>query len=310
MTQDAEILALTIEPADPVGEIARKLIHALCSEMSKRYGAPPNPFSPSEAAAPRTVFLVARLTGQPVGCGALRWFDDDTAEIKRMYVVPTARRNGIARRILVELQRHAQAFSYRAIRLETGIHQPEAQRLYESVGYRSITAFGQYVGNPTSICYEKVLPDTIREMPAITILPYFDADHRTGVIALWNAVFGYEAIHNRPSIVIDKKIGNGDGLFFVALSTGTVIGTVMAGYDGHRGWIYSVAVSPAHRRRGVGSQLVYFAEKALANKGCVKVNLQIMEGNESVVAFYASLGFSVEKRISMGKRMHENIPAA
>jgi hypothetical protein len=56
--------------------------------------------------------------------------------------------------------------------------------------------------------------------------------------------------------------------------------------------------------------LVCFAERALANKGCVKVNLQIMDGNESVSAFYASLGFSVEKRVSMGKRIHENIPAA
>jgi ribosomal protein S18 acetylase RimI-like enzyme len=83
----------------------------------------------------------------------------------------------------------------------------------------------------------------------------------------------------------------------------------MAGYDGHRGWIYSVAVSTAHRRRGIGSQLVRMAERALATMGCVKVNLQIMEGNEHVTAFYAALGFSVEKRVSMGKRLPENIPA-
>jgi hypothetical protein len=57
------------------------------------------------------------------------------------------------------------------------------------------------------------------------------------VIALWDAVFGYEATHNRPDLVIDKKIGNGDKLFFVALSTARVIATIMAGYDDHRGWI-------------------------------------------------------------------------
>lgn len=157
MTQTTESLTLAIESADPIGETARELIHALCSEMSQRYGTPPSPFSPSEAAAPRTVFLLARLSGQPVGCGALRRFDDHTAEIKRMYVAPAGRRKGIARRILGELERHAQAFSYRAIRLETGIRQPEAQRLYESLGYRRIAAFGPYVGNPTSICYERVL---------------------------------------------------------------------------------------------------------------------------------------------------------
>lgn len=153
--------ALRIEPVDPVGEVARELIHALCSEMSERYGAPPSPFSPSEAAAPRTVFLVARLSGQPVGCGALRWFDVHTAEIKRMYVAPPGRRKGIARRILIELEQHAHEFDYRAVRLETGVRQPEAQRLYESLGYQRIAAFGPYAGNPTSVCYERILHDTI-----------------------------------------------------------------------------------------------------------------------------------------------------
>ena len=76
-------------------------------------------------------------------------------------MAPAGRRKGIARRILVELERHAQAFSYRAIRLETGIRQPEAQRLYESLGYRRIPAFGPYVDNPTSVCYAKVLQDTL-----------------------------------------------------------------------------------------------------------------------------------------------------
>ena len=107
--------------------------------------------------ASRAIFLLARLRGQPVGCGALRRFDDHTAEIKRMYVTPAARRQGIARRILIELERHAREFSYRAVRLETGIQQPEAQRLYESLGYQRIAAFGHYVGNPTSVCYEKII---------------------------------------------------------------------------------------------------------------------------------------------------------
>jgi ribosomal protein S18 acetylase RimI-like enzyme len=147
-------------------------------------------------------------------------------------------------------------------------------------------------------------------MHSMTIQPYSDTHHRAEVIALWDLVFGYQASHNRPALVIDKKVANGDDLFFVARSAEKVIGTVMAGYDGHRGWIYSVAVSPIHRRRRVGSQLVCFAERALARKGCVKVNLQIMEGNESVAAFYVALGFAVEKRVSMGKPLHENIPAA
>ena len=75
-------------------------------------------------------------------------------------------------------------------------------------------------------------------METITILPYSDAAHRAQVIALWETVFGYEAAHNQPALVIDKKIAIDDGLFFVARSGADIIGTVMAGYDGHRGWIY------------------------------------------------------------------------
>jgi putative acetyltransferase len=160
MPSDAS--TLTIAPDDPVGGPAQKLIHELCEELSGRYGAPPSPFSPSEAGVARTTFLVARLGGQPIGCAALRRIDDDMAELKRMYVAPGGRRKGIARRILEQLEQKAREFGYRAIRLETGVLQPEAQRLYESCGYRRIPAFGQYIGNPISICYEKILNDKRR----------------------------------------------------------------------------------------------------------------------------------------------------
>jgi ribosomal protein S18 acetylase RimI-like enzyme len=142
---------------------------------------------------------------------------------------------------------------------------------------------------------------------AISIKLYEDSAHRTQVVKLWNEVFGYDAPHNRPELAIDKKLAVDDGLFFVALERDTVVGTVMAGYDGHRGWIYSVAVASSHRRCGIGSQLVRAAEKALIDRGCVKINLQILEGNESVAHFYSKLGFAIEKRISMGKRIDQNV---
>lgn len=133
--------------------------------------------------------------------------------------------------------------------------------------------------------------------------------HRDQVISLWKDVFGYEASHNSPGIVIDKKVAFNDGLFFVALDNDNVAGTVMAGYDGHRGWIYSIAVSPVWQKSGLGSALLSFAEKRLAEKGCMKINLQIMEGNEPVEAFYLSNGYKTEARISMGKRVPQNIQA-
>lgn len=140
--------------------------------------------------------------------------------------------------------------------------------------------------------------------PAISL--YQDALHRSQVIALWQAVFGYEAAHNAPALVIDKKLALADRLFFVALSDAGVVGTVMAGYDGHRGWLYSVAVHPSHRQQGLGAALVRQAEHALTARGCVKVNLQILASNQAVAAFYAPLGYAVEPRISMGKRLPQN----
>lgn len=139
------------------------------------------------------------------------------------------------------------------------------------------------------------------------IIAFDNLKHIEQVISLWKEVFGYEAAHNDPGIVIDKKIDFNDGLFFVAVDDHDVIGTVMAGYDGHRGWIYSIAVSTAYRKKGLGSALLFFAEERLSEKGCMKINLQIMEGNDAVEAFYLSNGYQTEKRISMGKRLVQNI---
>jgi putative acetyltransferase len=154
--------ALTVTTDDPNGEVATRLIHDLCSELSVRYGTPPSPFSPAEAFAPRTALVVARLDGQPIGCGALRRIDEATAEVKRMYVAPHGRRRGIARRILHALEELAEGFNYRAIRLETGLEQPEAIGLYESSGYHRIAAYGHHVGDSLSVCFEKFIHDKTR----------------------------------------------------------------------------------------------------------------------------------------------------
>lgn len=138
-------------------------------------------------------------------------------------------------------------------------------------------------------------------MPSISILVYNDGKHREHVASLWKTVFGYEAPHNEPSLVIDQKLAVKDNLFFVATDREQVIGSIMAGYDGHRGWIYSLAVSPDHRHAGIGSALVCHAEQALQLLGCLKINLQVVTSNAQVIAFYETLGYQVEPRVSMGK---------
>ena len=137
------------------------------------------------------------------------------------------------------------------------------------------------------------------------IATYDNAAHREQVVQLWTLVFGYDAPHNAPELAIDKKLAVADGLFFVALNHDTVVGTVMAGYDGHRGWLYSMAVHPDHRQRGIGKQLLAFAEDRLISLGCLKINLQILADNAQVRSFYQANGYAVEERISMGKRLFQ-----
>ena len=123
-------------------------------------------------------------------------------------------------------------------------------------------------------------------------------------MALWTKVFGYDGHHNDPYVSIEKKTSRDPDLFMVAVADGRVIGTVMGGYDGHRGWVYSLAVDEARRHTGIGSALIERIEDALKDLGCLKVNLQVVGSNSSVVDFYKRLGFSVEDRISMGKRLY------
>jgi len=121
------------------------------------------------------------------------------------------------------------------------------------------------------------------------------------VTALWTAVFGYAAPHNQPAAVIRGKLAVQRDLFFVALLDGKLVGTVMGGYDGHRGWIYCLAVAPEVRNRGIGTALIDHVETALKARGCLKINLQVLASNRGTVAFYEKLGYAVEERVSLGK---------
>ena len=101
------------------------------------------------------IFLTAKDDARYIGCGALRLFKGEYAEIKRMYVVPSERGKGVAYRLLTELQRLAAEAGLQILRLETGIHQPEALNLYEKFGFRRIEPFGEYTADPLSLCFEK-----------------------------------------------------------------------------------------------------------------------------------------------------------
>jgi len=134
----------------------------------------------------------------------------------------------------------------------------------------------------------------------LAIRPYETQDFE-GVRALWRRCFPNDPPRNQAEASIPAKLAFQPELFLVAILDGRAIGTTMAGYDGHRGWLYSVAVDPQAQRGGVGTALVRDAEARLRALGCVKINLQIRATNQAVIAFYRKLGFDVEDHLSMGK---------
>jgi ribosomal protein S18 acetylase RimI-like enzyme len=127
----------------------------------------------------------------------------------------------------------------------------------------------------------------------------YRASDRPQLVRLWQRAFPNDPPRNEPTRMIDAKLAV-DDLIFVAVEGEQIIAAAIAGYDGHRGWLYSVAVNETLRRKRVGSALVRHAVDVLRGLGCVKVNLQVRSTNATVVAFYESLGFEVEDRISMG----------
>ena len=139
-------------------EVGAPLIAALLADLLDRYGMEDTDEpAPVDLAPPRGVFLVARGDDGPVGCGGIRDHAEGIAELKRMYVVPTARRRGVARGLLAELERRAVALGHSRVRLETGVRQPEAIELYQSCGYLPIERYGHYRASPLSRCFEKSL---------------------------------------------------------------------------------------------------------------------------------------------------------
>lgn len=142
-------------------------------------------------------------------------------------------------------------------------------------------------------------------MPAdITIRPYQSNDYDE-VVALWNEAFPDDPSWNEPGAVIRRKLKVQPELFLVGIASNRVVAAVVAGYDGVRGWVHHLAVQPSYRRRGIGRELMHSVENGLAKMGCPKLNLQVRSTNNSVVSFYRALGYSIEERTSLGKRLEK-----
>lgn len=134
----------------------------------------------------------------------------------------------------------------------------------------------------------------------LQIRPFAGRDE-TQVVCLWETVFPDNPRWNVPAEDIRRKLAVQRNLFLVGECGGAIVGTVMAGFDGHRGWIHRLAVLPEYHGRGFARALMADAECRLRAIGCTKVNLQVRSTNTGVVAFYEKIGYGVEDRVSMGK---------
>jgi GNAT superfamily N-acetyltransferase len=153
--------SITITRADLTSDVSRALITELNAELTGMYpepGATHFGLDPAEVDEGHGAFLVITRDGVPVGCGAVRRIDPDTAELKRMYVSPTMRGTGLGRRLVAVLEAEAQKLGVRRLVLETGTRQLAAIALYQATGFQLIPLYGEYQHSAdTSVCMGKDL---------------------------------------------------------------------------------------------------------------------------------------------------------
>ena len=143
-------------------------------------------------------------------------------------------------------------------------------------------------------------------MNDLMIRSYHSQDE-AAVIELWMQC-NLVVPQNNPERDINRKLQVSPEWFLVGTLDGKIVATCMAGYEGHRGWINYLAVSPQHRRMGIGRRIMEDAEKRLKSVGCPKINLQVRETNREVILFYARIGYTKDPVVSMGKRLTHDDP--
>ena len=138
------------------------------------------------------------------------------------------------------------------------------------------------------------------------IRPYQDSDQEA-VIQLWIDC-GLVAPQNNPIRDIERKRAVSPEWFLIGLENDKIVASCMVGYEGHRGWINYLAVSPGQQKKGFAKELMTEAERLLREAGCPKINLQIRSTNSEVIAFYHGIGFTIDPVVSMGKRLEVDAP--
>ncbi len=225
--------------------------------------------------------------------------DDAGIWINAVFVRPNSRGDGIAGRLVEAAEAIASRHGIATLFVFTDVPQLYAKRgwtVRATHGQSTILA-RELTGNARGFVPGEGGVETQPEIRA------YQPSDEAGVVHLWQLVFPDEPEWNESLSLIHQKLTTQPDLFFVCVADGDIVGTAIAGYDGVRGWVHKVATHPGYRGRHIGRLLMATAESALAERGCVKLNLQVRAGNANAVGFYQSVGYQEEARVSMSKRL-------
>jgi putative acetyltransferase len=315
-------MRVRIRNADPQGEEALALLRGAALDVRPLYSTSPvgPPWPTNPALGRRGVYVMAELGEGSIACGAIRELDETTAEIQRMYVHREHRRSGVGRAILDNLLAQAQRLGYTCLRLETGNRQAAAMAFYESLGFHRIAPWGNYVNDPTSVCYARSIPNAPisppQDKPLVTVRPAIEEDaiaiahvHYSAVHQLASASYSPDVLNAWSPVPDDRRcrqfraaIVGGKELFRVAEDcSGTIaFGSIVPAADELR----AVYAHASAARRGVGSAIVQSLEALAASLSC---NGLQMEASTNAAEFYRRHGFVVVetsiRRLSAGPEM-------
>jgi len=240
-------------------------------------------------------------------------------QVDNLHVSPGSQRHSVGRHLLLGL---ASAVARDAKSSGLYLHVIEgnraALRFYERLGGRrsgcsTVTEAGgqvtelslawtdlAHVGDAKDASIASLADASVGSQP-VDVRCAVEAD--TGaLVEVWTDA-GLVRPWNDPVLDVERKLALGDGLLLVAVEGERIVGSVMVGYEGHRGWINYLAVTLDARGVGIGRRLMAEAELALWARGCPKINLQIRDDNTQIRAFYEAIGYSVDEAVSMGKRL-------
>lgn len=134
------------------------------------------------------------------------------------------------------------------------------------------------------------------------IIRSFNSGDRNSIVQLWKDC-GLVVPWNNPQLDIERKSEDNPEEILVGLINDDVVASAIVGYDGHRGWVYYLAVHPQHQRKGLGNQIMKYAENHLLKSGCPKINIMVRMTNLNVIKFYESIGYKKENIVTLGKRL-------